>query len=123
MFEVIPYSLLALGAVLVLSGAIFIMGRAMGAAGALEGASELRQRVTELEIAFASFAEQYEISNTRSAAKIGKLRRKIDRLEDGDDPDREDDPALPLPAPPPPGPPAFNSGSDVLKYGKAKGII
>ena len=123
MFELIPYSLLALGAVIVLSGAIFIMGRAMGAAGALEGASELRQRVTELEIAFASFAEQYEISNTRSAAKIGKLRRKIDRLEDGEDPEREEEPREVSTLPAPADPPAFNSGSDVLKYGKAKGII
>lgn len=122
MVEVILYSLLALVGSLIVAGAIFAVGRVIGAAGALEGVSELRTRITELEIAFAGFAEQYEISNTRSAAKIGKLRRKIERLEDGEEDHPEEEPQH-QPHAPAAAAPTFATGADVLKFAKQRGVI
>lgn len=120
MLELLTYSLLGLGAAIVVSGAVFVVGRTIGAAAMLEGTSELRTRLSELEIVFAAFAEQYEISNTRSAAKIGKLRRKVERLEDGDDGDDEEGEAPPVVAP---APPQLVTGSDVLRLARQKGIV
>lgn len=123
MVELLTYSLLAIAGVLVLSGAIWTVAAGFGAARALEALSDLRTRTTELEIAFQGFAEQYEISNTRSAAKIGKLRRKVERLEDGDDEDEESGTAREAPSLGVQPAPRIVSGSDVLRVAREKGLV
>lgn len=94
------YTLLAVVAVVALSGAAFIVGVRQGAETAAAQLSEARMRLTELETAFAGFSEQYELSYVRSSAKIGKLRRTLARERGEDDEEDSGQEALPqLPAP------------------------
>lgn len=117
------YSVAAICGALVAFGAIWVVARAIGAAQALGALSDLRTRLTELEQAFAFFADQYELAYVRNAAKLGKLRRKIEALQDGDDDDQDEPeeaaPALVRGAQAP----TFASGSDVLKFARDNKMV
>lgn len=112
------YSLAAISGVLVLTGAIWTVARAIGASQALGALSDLRTRLQELEQAFAFFADQYELAYVRNAAKLGKLRRKIEALQDGDDDEQDEPEEVASTVTRGAQAPVFASGSDVLKFAK-----
>ncbi len=58
----------------------------------------IRTELSDLQAQFLDFADRYELSVQRNVAKVGKLRRKLQMAEDGDDPDDADGPPAELPA-------------------------
>lgn len=119
----VAYSALAVVAVLVAAGAIWVVAQAAGAAQALSAMSELRTRITELETAFGGFAEQFELSYIRSAAKIGKLRRQLAKERGEDEDSDEEAERVPVERSESTSVPAFRSGADVLRFAKDQKLV
>lgn len=104
MLEIALYSLGSIAALLALSGGLLAFWRMIPRDLPSAELTSLRGRVSELETVFAGFADQYELSFVRNAAKLGKLRRALAK-ERGEDVEEEADvqpqtPATTIPEPP-----------------------
>lgn len=98
MLTIAIYSLGAVIGVLALAGGLLALWRLIPRPQSSIDFSDLRIRVAELETAFAGFADQYELSYVRNAAKLGKLRRALAK-ERGEDIEEPEDEPPPQPAP------------------------
>lgn len=86
------------------AGACMVLGAAVAAFRLIprpptpENVKALRGDVVDLQRQFLDFQDKYELSVTRNTAKVGKLRRKVARLQD-EEYDGDDDLDAPTHAP------------------------
>lgn len=78
------YSLGALSGVLSAAGALWLFWRLTPRPLDQEALRDALTDLADLKLAFAGFADQYELAYIRNAAKLGKLRRQIAKLRDED---------------------------------------
>lgn len=79
MIDIVLYSLIALAGSLGLAGGLLAIYRLTPRTPASEDAIAAHRRLDDMEVVFESFRAQYELENTRSLAKLGKLRRALAR--------------------------------------------
>lgn len=94
MFEVIQLALVATLAVSVAAGAIIAAWRMIpyGSSGEVPTArlETVEDALDGLRLSLVDLADKYEITIRRNATRVGKLRRKVARLQ-GDDEDEDED--------------------------------
>lgn len=104
MLEILSIGLVASLAVAGVTGAIIASWRMIphrpGADVPTARLEAVEEAVDGLRLSLIDLADKYEIMTKRNATRVGKLRRKVRRLE-GEDPDEDEDvepaPELPLP--------------------------
>lgn len=100
MDSLIPLVLaVTIGALIVIGGAVAAL-RLIPVPATPDNIRAVRAELSDLQVQFLDFADRYELSVARNAAKVGKLRRKLAHAE-GDELVEEDE-VEPNPAPPPP---------------------
>jgi len=108
MLEVIQLALVVTVGLSVATGAIIAAWRMIPHRASAEVPTARLEAVEDaldgLRLSLVDLGDKYEITIRRNATRVGKLRRKVSRLQ-GEDEDEDEDvepaPALPLPTPPP----------------------
>jgi len=104
MLEILSIGLVAALAVAGVTGAIIAAWRMIphqpGAEGSTARLEGLEAGLEALRLSLAEIADHYELTTKRNATRVGKLRRKVARLQgDEEEEDSEVEPAPELPLP------------------------
>ena len=124
--EIFQLALVASVAVAGVTGAIIAAWRMIPFRNSPEGPTaqlgELEEAVEAIRLSVIDLADKYEITIRRNNVRVGRLRRKVARLQgddEEDDPDVEPAPDLPLPVVAPAAPAPLTKAQRFLQYNAA----